>query len=198
MSLGQTTGIYKKRHLLPFGEYLPLQPLSGFILNSLAIKLGQFTAGDLNQALLSAAGYPFITTICYEDAFGELGLININQAAFLINVTNDGWFGNSIEPHQHLQIARMRALETGRYLLRATNTGVTAIVDTKGRILQQAPIFEANSITDNIIPMTGLTPYARFADKPILIFLISVFLILIALSNLVNRRDKNNKSVDAL
>ena len=116
----------------------------------------------------------------------------------MINVTNDGWFGNSIEPHQHLQIARMRALETGRYLLRATNTGVTAIVDTKGRILQQAPIFEANSITDNIIPMTGLTPYARFADKPILIFLISVFLILIALSNLVNRRDKNNKSVDAL
>lgn len=198
MSLGQTMGVYKKRHLLPFGEYLPLQPLSGFILNSLAIKLGQFTAGDLKQALLNAVGYPFITTICYEDAFGELGLININQAAFLINVTNDAWFGDSIESHQHLQIARMRALETGRYLLRATNTGVTAIVDAKGRILQQAPIFEATSITDNIIPMTGLTPYARFADKPILIFLISVFLILIALSNLVNRRDKNNKSTDAL
>ncbi len=163
MTLGDTTGIYKKRHLLPFGEYLPLQPLSGFILDSLDIMLGQFTAGAKDQALLIGAGYPFSTSICYEDAFGALGLVNIEAAAFLINVTNDGWFGDSIEPAQHLQMARMRALETGRYLLRATNTGITAIINPKGLLLSQLPQFEATVLTGTIRPMTGLTPYARLA-----------------------------------
>ena len=184
MTLGKDAGLYKKRHLLPFGEYLPLQPLSGFILNSLAIKLGDFNAGDKNQTLLKAAGHPFITTICYEDAFGALGLVNIDQAAFLINLTNDAWFGNSIEPYQHLQLARMRALETGRFLLRATNTGITAIIDFKGHVVQQAALFEPATLTDSITPMKGLTPYAHIGDRPILILLVTVFFILIRLSRL--------------
>lgn len=198
MTLGKESGIYKKRHLLPFGEYLPLQPLSGFILNSLAIKLGQFTAGELNQPLLKASNYDFITTICYEDAFGALGLINVDKAAFLINVTNDAWFGNSIEPHQHLQIARMRALETGRYLLRATNTGVTAIINHKGQIVKQAPLFEAAVLTNNITPMTGLTPYARFGDKPTIIVVISLFFMMLWLTKQTNTTIRTNKSADAL
>ena len=194
MTLGKDSGFYKKRHLLPFGEFLPLQPLSGFILNSLAIKLGDFNAGDTHQPLLKVAGYPFLTTICYEDAFGALGLVNIDQAALLINLTNDAWFGDSIEPHQHLQLARMRALETGRFLLRATNTGITAIVDAKGQVIQQAPLFEPATLTDRITPLTGLTPYARIGDRPILALLVSVFFILIGLSN-PNRR---HISADAL
>ena len=165
MTLGKETGIYRKKHLLPFGEYLPWQPVSGFILNSLAIKLGDFTPGAIDQPLLTAGGYPFITSICYEDAFGDAGLRGLPDTAYLVNVTNDGWFGNSIEPHQHLQIARMRAMETGRFLLRATNTGVTAIVAPDGKIVSQAPQFTATVLTDMITPMGGMTPYARSGDQ---------------------------------
>ena len=191
MTLGKDTGNYKKTHLLPFGEYLPWQPISGLILNNLGMRLGLFTEGAIDQPLLKAAGYPFITTICYEDAFDELALNQLSAAAFLINVTNDGWFGQSIEPHQHLQIARMRALETGRYLLRATNTGATAIVDPKGKILRQAPLFEATVLTDRIIPMQGLTPYAHLGEKPVLIFLMILFLTLLLPNSLFSYLVKN-------
>ncbi|MGR9013873.1 MAG: apolipoprotein N-acyltransferase [Gammaproteobacteria bacterium] len=161
-------GIYRKTHLLPFGEYLPLQPLSGFVLNMIKIRLGNFTPGVENQPLLKAGGYPFITLICYEDAFGDLSIHGLPDAAFLVNVTNDGWFGDSIEPHQHMQMASMRAMEAGRFLLRSTNTGVTAIVSPKGKIISQAPLFEEIALTGSIIPMGGMTPYASLGDKPVI------------------------------
>ncbi len=168
ITLGRQQGIYRKTHLLPFGEYLPLQPLSGFVLDMINIRLGNFTPGALDQPLLKAGGYSFITLICYEDAFGDLSIRGIADAAFLVNVTNDGWFGDSIEPHQHLQIARMRAIETGRFLLRSTNTGATAVVSPKGRILSQAPLFQETALTATISPMAGMTPYARWGDRPVI------------------------------
>lgn len=173
ITLGKERGMYQKDHLLPFGEYLPLQPLSGLVLNSLNINLGNFKSGGANQPLLKAGDYPFITTICYEDAFGDIGVRGMPDAAYLVNVTNDAWFGDSIEPHQHMQIARMRALETGRYLLRATNTGVTAIVAPDGKIISQAPLFETTVVTDFIVPMAGITPYARLGgDEGVIIILL--------------------------
>ncbi|HSN24047.1 MAG TPA: apolipoprotein N-acyltransferase, partial [Methylomicrobium sp.] len=144
----------------------------GFILSSLAIKLGNFKPGSINQPLLKAGGYPFITSICYEDAFGDAGIIGLPDAAYLVNVTNDGWFGNSIEPYQHLQIARMRAMETGRFLLRSTNTGVTAVIGPDGKIISQAPLFKATVLTETITPMGGMTPYASSGDKPVILVLI--------------------------
>ncbi len=168
ITLGNEEGIYRKTHLLPFGEYLPLQPLSGFVLNKINIRLGNFTPGALNQPLLKAGGYPFITLICYEDVFGDLSIRGLPDAAYLVNVTNDGWFGNSIEPHQHMQMARMRAMETGRFLLRATNTGMTGIVSPKGEIINQAPLFQETALTGTIIPMGGMTPYAKWGDKPVI------------------------------
>ena len=168
LSLGHERMTYKKNHLLPFGEYLPLQPLSGFVLKLLGIKLGSFTAGGDDQAFLKAGGYAFSTSICYEDAFGGEVIRGVEYAAFLVNVTNDAWFGHSIEPHQHMQMARLRALETGRYLLRTTNTGVTAIVDASGNIIQQAPLFETAVVTDSVTPMGGMTPYARIGDTLIM------------------------------
>lgn len=165
MTLGRTEALYHKRHLLPFGEYLPLQPLSGWVLDQLNIPLGSFTAGAADQPLLTAGGYAFVTTICYEDAFGELVRRQVEQAAYIVNVTNDAWFGDTAEPYQHMQLAQMRALETGRYLARATNTGLTGFVLPNGRISQQAPLFETTALTGTIVPMTGLTPYARFGDK---------------------------------
>ena len=164
----KTTGMYRKDHLLPFGEYLPWQPVSGFLLNQLNIRLGNFSPGGLSQPLLMAGGYPFMTSICYEDAFGDAAIRGLPDAAFLVNVTNDAWFGNTIEPHQHLQIARMRALETGRFLLRSTNTGATAIIGSAGNIISQSPLFKTTVLTDFITPMGGMTPYAQIGDKPII------------------------------
>lgn len=168
MVLGKEQGIYRKIHLLPFGEYLPWQPVSGFVLNLIGIRLGNFTPGNLNQPLLKAAGYAFITSICYEDAFGDLAINNLQEAAYLVNVTNDAWFGHSIEGPQHMQIAQLRALETGRFLLRATNTGITGIVNPKGELIKQAQPFTTTVLTGAITPMGGLTPYAKIGDKFIL------------------------------
>ncbi len=176
ITLGKEQHMYRKTHLLPFGEYLPLKPLSGFVLDMIHIRLGNFTPGAIDQPLLKAGGYPFITLICYEDAFGALSIRGLPDAAFLVNVTNDGWFGDTIEPHQHMQMARMRAMETGRFLLRATNTGTTAIVSPMGEIINQAPLFQETALTGMITPMGGMTPYARFGDKLIIAAMVVLLL----------------------
>lgn len=185
VTLGAERGEYKKNHLLPFGEYLPLQPLSGYVLDLLGVSLGNFLPGGDDQKLMQAGGYPFATSICYEDAFASAFLPALPEAAYLVNVTNDAWFGDSLEPHQHMQIARMRALEMGRYLLRVTNTGLTGIVDPKGKIVEQAPMFEQATISVRIKPMTGMTPYARIGDE-----LVIAGLSLLLLIQLLMRRKR--------
>ena len=193
MTLGKEAGMYRKKHLLPFGEYLPWQPVSGFILNRLDLRLGNFRPGGIDQALLKAGGYPFITSICYEDAFGEAGTIGLPEAAYLVNVTNDGWFGDSIEPHQHLQIARMRAMETGRFLLRSTNTGVTAVIAPDGKIISQAPLFKATVLTEVITPMGGMTPYARLGDKPVIYVLVILMVCILVYKRFLCTDDTKKK-----
>ena len=188
MTLGQTEAFYHKSHLLPFGEYLPLQPLSGWVLDQLQIPLGDFTAGGETQPLLRAGGYPFVTTICYEDAFGELAIRQVEQAAYLVNVTNDAWFGNTSEPYQHMQMAQMRALETGRYMVRATNTGLSGFVLPNGEISKQAPLYSTVTLTDNIIPMGGMTPYARWGDRLIFVGLFSLVSAILGVEWLANFR----------
>lgn len=179
LTLGTQRGMYKKNHLLPFGEYLPLQPFSGWVLKTIGVTLGNFTAGGENQPLLTAGRYPFATSICYEDAFASEVLPTLPEASYLVNVTNDAWFGNSFEPYQHMQIARMRALESGRYLARSTNTGLTGFVAPNGKIIKQAPLFEPHTLTHKVTPMGGLTPYARMGDK---IILAALFLLMLVLS----------------
>ncbi len=144
-----------------------LEPLSGWILDQLQIPLGNFSAGHDKQTLLTAGGYPFITTICYEDAFGEQVGRQIAEAAYIVNVTNDAWFGDSSQAYQHMQMAQMRALETGRYLARATNTGLTGFVAPDGSIIKQAPVFATTTLTGTILPMGGVTPYSRFGDNAV-------------------------------
>lgn len=174
--LGKNRAMYKKIHLLPFGEYLPWQPVSGYLMDLMNVRLGKFSSGEIDQPLLNVAGHYFVTSICYEDAFGEQSIRHVEQAKFLVNVTNDGWFDGSIEPYQHMQIARMRALEAGRYLLRVTNTGVSAIISEKGKIVNQAPVMQRVTITSDIEPMSGMTPYSLMGDKPT-ILIISLILL---------------------
>ncbi|QJD30159.1 apolipoprotein N-acyltransferase [Methylococcus geothermalis] len=166
VTLGAKPGRYFKRHLVPFGEFLPLRPVLGFVLDILQIPLADFTAGAPRQTLLQAAGYPLIASICYEDIFGQESLAGLPEGAYLVNVTNDAWFGDSFAPYQHWQKARMRALETGRYMLRATNTGVTGIIDASGKPVAVAPMFRREALTGMLQPMAGATPYALWGDWP--------------------------------
>jgi len=167
--LNDDTPMYHKRHLVPFGEYLPLEPLLRPILNYLHIPISNFTAGTQETPVISVAGIDIGISICYEDTFGNEVIQALPDAHILVNVSNDAWFGDSIAPHQHLQMARMRALETGRYMLRATNTGISAIINEKGDVLKKSIQFNPDVLTAEVPLFSGITPYARFGDMPVII-----------------------------
>ena len=167
---------YYKRHLVPFGEYLPLAMLLDPVLDFLDIPMSDFSPGNGDPRPMKLAGHWVGVDICYEDVFGNEVAATLPKAGFLINASNDAWFGDSLAPHQHLQIARMRALETGRYLLRATNTGVSAVISADGSVQQQAPQFERAVLSASIQPMQGMTPYAYWRDVPLV--LLAVLLLL--------------------
>jgi apolipoprotein N-acyltransferase len=159
---------YYKRHLVPFGEYLPLRRWLGGIFRFLAIPLSDFSPGRGERPLLDGVHGAAGISICYEDAFGEEVIEALPEARYLINVSNDAWFGDSWAAHQHLQIARMRAVETGRFLLRATNTGISAVIDEKGRILAASVQHEPVALHAGIALFTGQTPYAFTGNLPVI------------------------------
>ena len=177
ITLGGEQAFYYKQHLVPYGEYLPLRWLIGHALDALAVPNADFSSGTDSQPLLQAAGYPVATSICYEVVFGEQIIKALPEAAMLVNVSNDAWFGDSLAPHQHLEMARMRARETGRPMLRATNTGISAIIDHRGRITQQSPQFEIAVVTGAVTPMQGATPYVRMGNVPIVILSVTCLLL---------------------
>lgn len=158
------TQIYRKHHLVPFGDYFPLQSVLGWIMNLLHIPMSDFSRGEPVQPPIQAAGQKIAVNICYEDVFGEEIIRQLPEATVLANFTNDAWWGKSIASEQHLQIAQMRAIETGRPMLRATNTGVTAIIDPKGRIAVSAPEFTTTTVTGGIRGYQGATPYVRLGN----------------------------------
>jgi apolipoprotein N-acyltransferase len=175
--LSQFGGWYYKRHLVPFGEYFPVPAFVRSWLRLMSLPYDDFTAGSSHQALLSAAGQKLGFTICYEDAFGSQQLRVFRQATLLINVTNDAWFGDSTARHQHLQIARMRALEAGRFLIRVANDGITAAIDSRGHIVARLPQFKEAVLRTDVQPMTGLTPYARVGNYPVVMGALSLLAI---------------------
>ncbi len=165
------TQTYRKSHLVPFGEFLPLRPLLSWVLNILHIPLSDFSRGADVQQPMAVAGIKLAVDICYEDVFGEEIIRQLPQASMLANLTNDAWFGHSIGPWQHLQIAQMRALESGRTMVRATNTGVTAIINHKGEIEKQAPTFITTILEGKAQAFQGSTPYVRFGNLPALLLM---------------------------
>ncbi len=169
VALGPEDGMYHKRHLVPFGEYVPLKELLGPVLDILQAPVSNFSAGPAHQAPLRVAGQKVGVSICYEDVFGEEVIQDLPEATVLVNVSNDAWFGDSIAPHQHLEMARMRALETGRYLLRATNTGISAVIGPHGTILARSPQFEADALSARVVGREGATPYVRAGNVPVIL-----------------------------
>jgi apolipoprotein N-acyltransferase len=166
---GAADGWYYKQHLVPFGEYFPVPAFVRRWLRLMSLPYDDFTAGSSRQPTLSAAGQKLGLSICYEDAFGSLQLGVLRQATLLINVTNNAWYGDSTAPHQHLQIARMRALEAGRFLVRAANDGITAAINPEGKIVARLAQFQEAVLRADVQPMTGLTPFARLGNYPVVI-----------------------------
>ncbi|QJQ99716.1 apolipoprotein N-acyltransferase [Halomonas sp. PGE1] len=166
IGLGNAEGEYRKEHLVPFGEYLPLESLLRGTIAFFDLPMPAMTPGPSGQAPMMAAGTTIGNAICYEIIYADLVAERARHSELLLTVSNDTWFGESIGPLQHLQMARLRALENGRYLVRATSNGVTVIVDPMGRITARAPQFKMTSITGEVRPMAGLTPFTRTGSWP--------------------------------
>jgi apolipoprotein N-acyltransferase len=156
---------YRKRHLVPFGETIPAKPLVGWLIRSvLHIPLADQTPGPADQAPFAVVGEQVAVNICYEDAFGSELIHALPEATLLVNVTNDAWYGRSLAAEQHEQIAAMRAVETSRPMLRATNTGITSIIDHRGKEVARLPWFTRGILEGTIAGRTGSTIYARLGD----------------------------------
>ncbi|KAB2308661.1 apolipoprotein N-acyltransferase [Betaproteobacteria bacterium SCN2] len=173
VSIGQgPPQFYHKHHLVAFGEFVP--PGFGWIVRVLHIPLSDFARGGKDQPPIEVAGQKVALNICYEDVFGEEIVRALPEATLLVNVTNDAWFGKSFAGWQHAQMAQMRALEAGRYMLRSTNTGVTAIIDHKGRVLSSLPEFTTATLTGEAQGYEGMTPYARWGNAPVVLLLLGL------------------------
>lgn len=180
LALSDRVQWYHKRHLVPFAEFFPVPAFIRNWLKLMNLPYSDFTAGAARQAALHAAGQKLGATVCYEDGFGAEQLAVLNEATLLVNVTNDAWFGDSSAPPQHLEISRMRALEAGRDMVRAANDGISALIAADGRVMATLPRFQVAVLTGTVRPRTGLTPYARTGNWPVLLWcLLSVMFVVV-------------------
>ena len=164
---GEQVKDYRKTHLTPYGEYQPFPDLARRWLRSEAIQFSGLTAGEENKTLTLPGGTQAGMSICYEDAFGDEWREQLPHAHFLVNITNDAWFDTTAMPYQHLQISQARALETGRWLVRAANTGVTAIINERGEVVRALPLKSQEALTGTIQLRQGATPYVLIGDTGI-------------------------------
>ena len=174
-SLETKVSVYAKKHLVPFSEYIPFLEQLRFLENIIKLPYDNVTpwqGGDI----LKVANQPMAVSVCYEDAYSTQIIQGLPEATMLVNVSNDGWFTGSIEPQQHAEIARMRALETGRYMLRATNNGVTALINSQGQVMSSLPQYTAGVLSDYAQPMQGATVYVRVGNW-LIISMMSLLLI---------------------
>ena len=176
MSLGTEVGFYHKRHLVPFGDYVPFEWLRGLI-TFFDLPMSSFHPGEDDQALLSAAGQKIGISVCYEDAFSSEVLDTVPGASILVNATNNAWYGDSFAPHQHLQISQNRALETGRPVIRATTNGISALIDYRGKLQATTAQFEIAVLTGKVEPRQGMTFYVQWNHWPLLI--LALFMLLV-------------------
>jgi len=170
IALGDARGIYHKRHLVPFGEYVPLEQWLRGSIEFFDLPMSAFSSGPAQQPLLHAKGHAIATLICYEIVFPDLVAKTAVDASLLLTVSNDTWFGDSMGPYQHFQMARMRALENAKPLVRATNDGITAVIDHDGRVVASLPRAEPGVLDTSVLPRFGTTPFNRWGSLPVLAF----------------------------
>lgn len=207
IGLGDANGIYHKQRLVPFGEYVPLESWLRGLIHFFDLPNSIIHAGPDGQAGLThdsdQGSYTVAPFICYEIVYPDLVARNSRHAEVMVTISNDAWFGRSIGPKQHFQMAQMRALENGRYVIRATNTGISGIIDPKGQISFIGEAFSRTSFSAEVNRMEGLTPFARLGSYPIVLLCFLLLGITIGLQRKRNNTDNNitnnttnNTSVD--
>ncbi len=167
---GNAAGRYRKHHLVPFGEYFPVPSFIREWMKMMSLPYADMASGAARQPPMTLAGRPVAGSICYEDAFATEQHYMFPAAEYIVNITNDAWFGESIAPYHHLDIARFRSLETGRAQLRVANTGISAIIGPDGSLQATLGLFEENVLRGSIEPRRGLTPYIRWGNIPVVTF----------------------------
>ncbi|MFM8479910.1 MAG: apolipoprotein N-acyltransferase [Gammaproteobacteria bacterium] len=163
---------YDKHHLVPFGEFFPVPEAVRRWMRLMNLPYSDFSRGAATQLPLQVGGLALSASICYEDAYASSQLASARASTALVNVTNDAWFGRSTARHQHLQISQMRAIEAQRYLVRAANDGISAVIGPRGEFVARAPDFQQAVLRSAIVPRTGSSPYLRFGNIPLLVLLV--------------------------
>ena len=187
--LGAGQGTYHKQKLVPFGEYVPLEGMLRGLNSFFDLPMSSFSLGSTGQSLLTVKGQPIATAICYEIAYPDLVAESAADASMILTVSNDAWFVRSIAPQQHMQMARMRALENSKPMLRGTNNGITALVDYRGVIYQQLEQFTAGELSGSLQPRVGQTVFSRWGSWPTVVFSIFICICLI-----VRRRKQDTQA----
>ena len=180
IGLGAIKGIYDKKYLVPFGEYVPLSGVFDRLFNFFNFNRPSIIAGE-GTSLLGDDFIKISSAICYEIAYQETYLKNSDTSNLLFNASNDNWFGKTIGPYQHLQIARFRAAENQKYLIRSTSTGISAFINDKGKIISKTNIAKKNvpseSLKEKVILKSGQTPFSKMGKNPFIYFLIIIFFV---------------------
>lgn len=197
ISIGNGEGLYHKQKLVPFGEYIPLATITSNLLQIFNLPLSGLYPGPSEQSpVLLAAGLTLAPFICYEVVYPDFVRKNSINADFLVTISNDSWFGSSFGPLQHLEMAAMRALENGRYMVRATSNGVSAIIDEKGQIISRTRQFTTEVLSGQVKIFTGRTPFSFWGSYPLLFFcIVSLFLIFFLSSSPPSTTDKSHSTV---
>ena len=168
--IGHASGLYHKQKLVPFGEYVPLESILRGLIDFFDLPMSSFSPGPAGQEPISAHGLKIMPYICYEVVYPDFVSRTAATADILLTISNDTWFGESIGPIQHMQMARMRALETGRYMLRGTNNGITGIIDNRGQLTAVLPQFSQAVLKGEVYAYKGLTPVMQYGTLPAVIF----------------------------
>jgi len=174
------TAVYRKRHLVPFGEYLPFKALFAWVFDYLNLPMSGFTSWQGEQQLQCPQGLNIGLSICYEDAFANEHRVNVPGSNILVNISEDAWFGDSFAPHQRVQMARMRAMELAKPLVRSANTGPSMFVSASGKLLGATQQFKADYLTAELQPSEAVTPFARFGNWIIYLSLLVLVFVSIA------------------
>lgn len=196
IALGLHEGRYLKRHLVPFGEYVPLASLLRGLIHLFDLPMSDFEVGPLSQSLIRVKDIPINILICYEIAFEDLLRQDLPEAKLLVTISDDAWFGDSLAPSQHLQIAQFRALQSQRPVLFATNNGITAIINANGRIQRQLKPFIADVLSGQIITRAGTPPWLWINPWLELLFIVASLLTIVYLDRklgaIYNHPNENN------
>ena len=175
IALGMANGSYQKKHLVPFGEFIP-KPFQQ-VINWLAIPITNLSSGQQHQPLVQVDKHPIATLICYEIAYPNLLREQLPDAEWIVSISDDGWFGHSFAMYQQLQMAQVLSIQTGRYQIVANNDGLSSVINTRGKIIDSLPAYQAGILDSHIFPAKGASPWVIWGDSPMIGFSLSIILI---------------------